>query len=224
MRMMVALLALTGLAAGLVGVFAVSQLSESAGAAPAATQVREQNLDANGFIRVHEQGTSNVNVSNSSLPVSGTVSVGNLPVDGQGNLRVTSQTPNNKSYVLYEGPIGANELVTTPAVDVQGCSDFTLFILNAGERLPNGNQPKVEGRLHVSADGVDDYGILSPLAPPIEVVSPDQRINTAIRSSTDNVTGLGVFNNAFTPFTFASIQAPSGLPARDIKVTLHCVT
>jgi hypothetical protein len=35
--------------------------------------VREQNLDPNGLIRVHEQGTANVNVTNVPLPVSGTV-------------------------------------------------------------------------------------------------------------------------------------------------------
>jgi len=32
--------------------------------------VREQNTDANGNIKVHEQGTANVNVTNSSVPVS----------------------------------------------------------------------------------------------------------------------------------------------------------
>ena len=35
--------------------------------------VREQNLDPNGLIRVHEQGTANVNVTNVPLPVTGTV-------------------------------------------------------------------------------------------------------------------------------------------------------
>ena len=39
--------------------------------------VREQNLDASGAIRVHETGTANVNVTNGSLTVTGTVSVGN---------------------------------------------------------------------------------------------------------------------------------------------------
>jgi hypothetical protein len=37
--------------------------------------VLEQNLDANGLIRVHEQGTANVNVTNVPLPVSGNVNV-----------------------------------------------------------------------------------------------------------------------------------------------------
>jgi hypothetical protein len=39
--------------------------------------VREQNLDSSGWIAVHEQGTSDVNVVNGSLDVSGTVSVSN---------------------------------------------------------------------------------------------------------------------------------------------------
>src|SRR5215470_2624352 len=40
---------------------------------PPGQQVREQNLDENGNIRVHEQGTADVNVTNRSLLVSGTV-------------------------------------------------------------------------------------------------------------------------------------------------------
>ena len=47
---------------------------------PPETQlVEEQNVDANDFIRVHEQGVADVNVTNATLPVSGTVNVGNLP-------------------------------------------------------------------------------------------------------------------------------------------------
>ena len=41
--------------------------------APPSQQVREQNLDENGNIRVHEQGTADVNVTNARLDVSGTV-------------------------------------------------------------------------------------------------------------------------------------------------------
>ena len=54
-------------AVGIVTAFAADQLipSHDAGAAPQpqVQQVREQNLDGSGFIRVHEQGTPNVNVS-----------------------------------------------------------------------------------------------------------------------------------------------------------------
>jgi len=75
-------------AVGIVSAFAASKLvpSHQAGAAPSATQVREQNLDASGFIRTHEQGTANVSVTNTWLPVSGTVNVGNFPAAAQGRL------------------------------------------------------------------------------------------------------------------------------------------
>jgi hypothetical protein len=47
---------------------------------PGATQpVRELNLDESGAIRVHEQGTAEVKVTNDSLAVAGTVDVANFP-------------------------------------------------------------------------------------------------------------------------------------------------
>jgi hypothetical protein len=47
---------------------------------PGTTQpVREQNLDGSGAIRVHEQGTADVNVTNGSLSIGGSVSVNNFP-------------------------------------------------------------------------------------------------------------------------------------------------
>lgn len=47
---------------------------------PGATNpVREQNLDAAGLIRVHEQGTADVNVTNTPLDVQGSVDVDNFP-------------------------------------------------------------------------------------------------------------------------------------------------
>jgi hypothetical protein len=47
---------------------------------PGATvPVREQNVDMDGWIAVHEQGTAAVDVTNSSLTVTGTVDVGNFP-------------------------------------------------------------------------------------------------------------------------------------------------
>jgi hypothetical protein len=50
--------------------------------------VREQNLDTNGFIRTHEQGTADVNVTNATVPVSGSVDVATMPnvkLDPTGN-------------------------------------------------------------------------------------------------------------------------------------------
>jgi hypothetical protein len=43
------------------------------------TPVREQNLDSSGWIKVHEQGQADVNITNGSLQVSGEVSVSNFP-------------------------------------------------------------------------------------------------------------------------------------------------
>lgn len=43
------------------------------------TSVREQNVDPDGWIAVHEQGVADVNVTNSPLSVSGDVRVSNLP-------------------------------------------------------------------------------------------------------------------------------------------------
>jgi hypothetical protein len=47
---------------------------------PGATSpVREQNLDGNGLIRVHEQGIADVTVTNTPLDVQGSVDVDNFP-------------------------------------------------------------------------------------------------------------------------------------------------
>lgn len=55
------------------GVLAVALAPEVAVSAVRDTLVREQNLDANGLIRVHEQGTAEVHVGNDVVPVAGTV-------------------------------------------------------------------------------------------------------------------------------------------------------
>jgi hypothetical protein len=96
------IMAVTVLAAvGIVSAFAASQLvpSHQAGAAPSATRVGEQNLDASGFIRTHEQGTANVNVTNGSLPVSGT---GNLPATQNVNVgsEPAAQQASSSNWVL----------------------------------------------------------------------------------------------------------------------------
>jgi len=104
-------------AVGIVTAFAASQIAPShqAGAAPQPTQVqpvREQNLDAGGYIRVHEQGTANVNVTNGSLPVSGTVNVGNFPA-AQGRLI---------SLGTHSGAT-----VDFPLADVSDCSQVSIL-------------------------------------------------------------------------------------------------
>ena len=70
------------LVAGIALGFVVSRgLDGSASAAPPTQAVEEQNLDASGFIAVHEQGTANV---------AGTVDVGNLPAVQDGEHRLNS--------------------------------------------------------------------------------------------------------------------------------------
>ena len=69
--------ALTGVSFALLGsavtIMLLANVSAQPGTTPGPSQpVREQNLDANQLIRVHEQGTANVNVANSPLTVSGT--------------------------------------------------------------------------------------------------------------------------------------------------------
>jgi hypothetical protein len=61
--------------------------------------VAEQNLDANGNIKVHEQGTANVNVTNSSVPVheQGTADANITNTDPNGNLKVHEQGTANVS-------------------------------------------------------------------------------------------------------------------------------
>jgi hypothetical protein len=103
MQRIFVLTAALGLASGLVGAFAYDQLGSDVGAAPpppGPTQVREQNLDGSGFIRVHEQGTANV---------AGTVNVGNLPavqdvnvVLPQGRLIGLTMTQESGSTYLSE--------------------------------------------------------------------------------------------------------------------------
>jgi hypothetical protein len=58
---------------------------EQVAQAAATLLVREQNTDSQGNIKVHEQGTANVNLTNSSLPVR------EQNIDAQGNTKVHEQ-------------------------------------------------------------------------------------------------------------------------------------
>jgi hypothetical protein len=100
--------------------------------------VQEQNLDG-ANIRVHEEGTANVNVTNTSLPVQGTLGVRpagtpvTINIDGAG-------------YVV---PAGKHLVVTY----ISGQSDTTSLgitnLLNGGGFLPNFKFPTT-----MVADGV----------------------------------------------------------------------
>jgi len=101
-------------------------LDGAASAAPAETKVREQNLDGSGLIRVHEQGVANVSVTNASMPVNGTVNVGNLPAVQDVNvLAVPSQTGRLIELGTEAVPGGGRFL--TPFADVSDCGRVTLM-------------------------------------------------------------------------------------------------
>jgi hypothetical protein len=84
--------------------------------------VREQNLDASGNIKVHEQGTAavheqgtaNVNVTNGSIPVTGTVNVSGA------NMRVIT--------VLQNETIPKNTAWHSGWLDTSDCKSMAAFI------------------------------------------------------------------------------------------------
>jgi hypothetical protein len=88
-------------AANLVNVFVTNDSSHP-------VPVREQNLDANGNIKVHEQGTASVNVTNSSL------SVAPSSISGGGGA-VTIQAGDSASY---SPPAVASALTMTLTAEI----------------------------------------------------------------------------------------------------------
>jgi hypothetical protein len=82
--------------------------------------VLEQNLDASGFIRVHEQGTAHVAVTN--FPASQNVTVTNLP------------STQNVVLTGHE-PFAAGESITAQTIPNGDVSGEHTFIVPAGKRL-----------------------------------------------------------------------------------------
>ena len=121
-------------------------LDGSASAAPPTQAVEEQNLDGSGFIRVHEQGVADVNVTNPSLPVSGTVDVGNLPAVQDVN--VVSVPPEQGRLIeLGTQAIPGGGHYQSSFVDVSDCERVTLMArgtsgvshsINEAEMSPDG--------------------------------------------------------------------------------------
>jgi len=91
-------------AAGILSVFVTNGPSHP-------VPVQEQNLDANGNIKVHEQGTANVNVTNTTVPVheQGTalVNVANMPG--------SQPFMKNERVVLDAGQLFASKCDAVPA-------------------------------------------------------------------------------------------------------------
>lgn len=99
-RRMIGAAMIVGLTSGLMGAVAYDQFVRPASAdsgPPSGLSTREQNLDTNGLIRVHEQGTP-------------TVSVGNFPVDANGNLKVAGSS--NVSGTVNVGNFPATQPVS----------------------------------------------------------------------------------------------------------------
>lgn len=111
--------------------------------------VREQNLDGGGRIRVHEGGTANVNVTNSSLSVDGTVgidqsangvhevnSVASAPFTRTGFASFGSGNPGafNAEVDLYTVPSGQRVVVTYAAATVNiPTGEHALLLILSGE-------------------------------------------------------------------------------------------
>lgn len=119
-----------GLISGVVGAFAFSLVFDPAEAAESVLRV----------IQVHEVGTANVNVTNASVPVSGTVDVGNLP-DG----RVTLVAENLN--------LGVGQPYVSDWVDTSDCSTLAVFV-----------DPPASPSLQLSPDGVVVSAAIGPAA------------------------------------------------------------
>jgi hypothetical protein len=86
-------------------------------------EVAEQNLDSNGFIRVHEQGTANVAVTN--FPATQSVIVSNLPATQ--NVAVTN--------LPLREPFTAGESIVAQTIPDGDFSGEHTFNVPAGTRL-----------------------------------------------------------------------------------------
>ena len=134
-RLTVAVVAL-GLVAGvIIGAIIGNPFDGTASAAPPAkdTLVREQNLDADGFIRVHEQGISNVNVVNFPSPSAGRL------------IELGTQT------------VGPNQSYQSSLVDVSDCSEMLAMARSTGTGIGFDN------RFETSPDGTTVVGAPAPI-------------------------------------------------------------
>jgi hypothetical protein len=91
-------------------------VAQATGLAQAPTPVREQNLDGNTNIKVHEQGTANVNVTNSSLPVAPPTPVTSggsalaVPVPASGTGTFTLGSPVTATALVIHLDAGINHV------------------------------------------------------------------------------------------------------------------
>jgi hypothetical protein len=112
--------------------------------------VLEQNKDANGYIKVHEQGTvpvtgtvnvgtvsgtQNVHVTNTAVPVSGTVEVSNFPAGPAGSAQIYFEDifPFNSQQLRDIDISGYSKIRVSATVNVSGQVDFHC-ITNSGAK------------------------------------------------------------------------------------------
>jgi hypothetical protein len=105
------------LGGAIAGAITYSQSASARSSGPQAAPVLEQNVDANGFIRIHEQGTAEVHVTNTSLPVTGTVNVGNLPTDAGRVIRLSD------AFVY-----APHQSIQTSAIDTSDCRALVAYV------------------------------------------------------------------------------------------------
>lgn len=126
----------------------------------ASMPVRELNLDMDGLIRVHEQGVADVNVTNDSLDVTGTVEVmGTVDV---GNF------PTELDVNVTGGSVGVSVPAATEA--------FTQVFVIAPDDQNTTNFPTINATtIHASTTANDEVFItfLSPLGALFQVVDLD---------------------------------------------------
>lgn len=136
---------MAGTAAFIAGVLiGVTILSGTAWAPPASPlRVQEQNLDASGNIKVHEQGTAMTTVTN-------------LPVDEVGDLRISGgSAPRGRTVQIVTDPvtIAADDVFLTEFQDTADCANLAVFWEEGGGILLS-----LEPSLILSPDGVYQAG------------------------------------------------------------------
>ena len=106
--------------------------------------VHETNTDASGNIKVHEQGTASVNVTNTSVPVRGNLTVSQSPITGGGGRvvgcfgdEIECDTPSEVTATALEIDMGPT---------ITSCSLATAD----GTVVADFNGPAFGGRAHIA--------------------------------------------------------------------------
>jgi len=186
--MVVAAILAVGLIAGGTGIGMAAQPPDPT---PGATQpVREQNLDADGLIRVHEQGVADVNVTNDPL----NVSVSNDELNVTGEVEV-SNFPTTQDVNVVGGS------VALPPVTTIWSTPLTIDFIPAGESVSY-DFPLMNAVSVSMTETSDEFDAVlgGPLGVPLSIESDDQAQETYFYTFTypvpvDGVT-LGCFNES----------------------------